>query len=88
MAVEIHSNCCAQYFQINAERIKVVAKPLPEEPVPTAEVASPAMKVEIFDDFELFTSKKRKEKDAADEHSTKKNRIEKVDDDYVMCETK
>ena len=68
----------SQYFQINAERIKVVAEPLDNDSL-TATDDEADTKTQPVDDFALYTAKKRSTAKTAtkttDEHTPKKGRI-------------
>jgi len=73
------------YYQINAEQIKVLAKPLPTETLPTPN------KKEILDDFALFTSKKRKEEEPLEDESIQKKKIHhatEINTEYDMMDNK
>lgn len=67
-----------QYYQINAERIKVLAKLLRDSEEPPSTSPSTSQ----FDDFALFTSRKRKEDNPPDDHHGKKNKTD--EDDFHM----
>jgi hypothetical protein len=54
----------------------------------TTEAQSTPPKTVIFDDFALFTPKKRKESNAPEEHLAKKNKTKEQGEDYEMIEEK
>jgi hypothetical protein len=68
--------------------VKVLAHPLPEEPYTITELPYTPPKQIVFDDFKLFTPKKRKENDAPEEHSAKKGKTEDKNEDYIMMDQK
>jgi hypothetical protein len=63
----------------------VLAKPLPED-LPTLTVQQPnSQKALLDDDFALFIRKKRKDDEASEDHSSKRNKIEKShEEDFEM----
>jgi hypothetical protein len=78
------TNIHPQYFQINAERLKVLAKPLAEDSFDTFQPKSPVPTPVVFDDFALFTSKKRKDDEETDEQAPKKTKTGDGKEDYEM----
>jgi hypothetical protein len=68
------TNQHSQFFQINAERIKVLAEPLPDESPAKSEPCPPTTKPQPFDDLALFTTRKRKEDDPPENHASKKKK--------------
>lgn len=84
------SNTLRQFYQINAERIKVLAKPLPDKLSTTSEPSSnDDPKPKTFDDFALFTSKKRKEDEPPERQSTPKRKVHPtIEPDYDMMNDK